>query len=80
MPTQMSRPLFEILKPAGPVHSPGAAERLHEALVEAATADGWLEVLNAAWPALATVAGATPYLSGLMRRRPAQLRRILESD
>lgn len=79
MPTQKSRPLYERLKPAGPVHSPGAAERLHETLAEAASADGWLEVLNTAWPALASVAGASPYLSGLMRRRPAQLRRILES-
>ena len=30
------KPLFQDLKPAGPVANPGAADRLHEALVEAA--------------------------------------------
>lgn len=74
------KPLFQDLKPAGPVANPGAADRLHEALVEAAQADGWFDGLTVAWPALAPVAGASPYLAGLMRRRPAHLRRILETD
>lgn len=74
------KPLFQDLKPAGPVANPGAADRLHEALVEAAQADGWSDGLTVAWPALAPVAGASPYLAGLMRRRPAHLRRILETD
>ena len=46
----------------------------------AAQGDGWIDLLEAAWPALAPVAGASPYLSGLMRRRPAHLRRLLEAD
>lgn len=74
------KPLFQDLKPAGPVANPGAADRLHEALVEAAQADGWSDGLTVAWPALAPVAGASPYLAGLMRRRPAHLRGILETD
>ena len=72
--------LFQELKPAGPVASPGAAERLREVLAEAAGAQGWSDVLEAAWPALATVAGASPYLAGLMRRRPERLRALLETD
>ena len=76
----MPKPLFQRLKPAGPVASPGAAERLHETLIEAAQADGWSDTLTAAWPALVPVSGASPYLAGLMRRRPAHLRRMLETD
>ena len=76
----MAKPLFQDLRPAGPVANPAAADRLHEALTEAARTDGWSDTLTAAWPALAPVAGASPYLSGLMRRRPAHLRLILEAD
>jgi len=78
--SKTSQPLYELLTPSGPVASPGAAERLFEVLVEAADAEGWRGVLDKAWPALAPVAGASPYLAGLMRRRPANLRRILERD
>ena len=68
------------IKAAGPVASPVAADRLLESLAEAADTDGWRDTLDAAWPALAPVAGASPYLAGLMRRRPAHLRRLLEQD
>jgi len=73
-------PLAYSLTPAGPVTNIAAAERLHETLIQAADADGWRETLDAAWPALAPVAGASPYLAGLMRRRPAHLRSLLEAD
>ncbi|MBU4238205.1 MAG: glutamine-synthetase adenylyltransferase, partial [Alphaproteobacteria bacterium] len=78
--TSATIPLGQRIKAAGPVANPAAAERLLETLIEAADADGWRETLDAAWPALAPVAGASPYLAGLMRRRPAHLRRILERD
>ena len=73
-------PLADSLTPAGTVTNIAAADRLREALIQAADADGWRETLDAAWPALAPVAGASPYLAGLMRRRPAHLRNLLEAD
>ncbi|MFN3879513.1 MAG: bifunctional [glutamine synthetase] adenylyltransferase/[glutamine synthetase]-adenylyl-L-tyrosine phosphorylase [Brevundimonas sp.] len=78
--TSASIPLGQRIKPAGPVANTAAADRLLESLIEAADADGWRDTLDAAWPALAPVAGASPYLAGLMRRRPAHLRRLLEQD
>jgi len=78
--TKTSIPLAQSLAPAGPVANPAAADRLHEALTEVAAVEGWTETLTAGWPALAPVAGASPYLTGLMRRRPAHLRRLLEAD
>jgi [glutamine synthetase] adenylyltransferase / [glutamine synthetase]-adenylyl-L-tyrosine phosphorylase len=72
--------LGQQIKAAGPVADPAAAERLLETLAQAADADGWRDTLDAAWPALASVAGASPYLAGLMRRRPAHLRRLLETN
>ena len=80
MPDLKSKPLFQCLVPAGPVANTAAADRLHDTLIEAAAADGWSETLTAAWHALTPVAGASPYLTGLMRRRPAHLRRLLEGD
>lgn len=77
---ETSIPLAYGLTPAGPVTNIAAADRLHESLTEAADADGWRETLDAAWPSLAPVAGASPYLAGLMRRRPAHLRSQLEAD
>lgn len=78
--TKNSVPLAHSLACAGPVANPAAADRLHETLTEVAAADGWSDTLTAVWPALAPVAGASPYLTGLMRRRPAHLRRLLEGD
>jgi glutamate-ammonia-ligase adenylyltransferase len=72
--------LAQLLKPCGPVADEPAAGRLFEALGKAAHADGWSDLLDQAWPALAPVCGASPYLGGLARRRPHSLRTILDSD
>lgn len=68
------------LTPCGPVIDTAAAERLHERLIEAAEVDGWRGDLDDAWPALAPVFSASPYLAGLARRWPAQLAAILAQD
>src|SRR6218665_142031 len=73
-------PLAGRLIPPGPVVAEGPAERLHETLQAAADADGWGDVVDRAWPALGPIAAASPYLAGLMRRRPAHLRQMLEVD
>jgi glutamate-ammonia-ligase adenylyltransferase len=57
-----------------------AAEHVREALAEAAGSHGWLETLDEAWAALEPVFAASPYLAGLARRRPEQLRAILQSE
>ena len=58
------------LKPCGPVVDAGAAERAREALGETAP--------PSVWPALAPVFAASPYLTGLARRSPERLKRILD--
>lgn len=68
--------LAERLAPCGPILDARAVERTHELLAERIGGDA----LEAAWPALAPVFGASPYLAGLARRRPAALLRTLESD
>lgn len=68
--------LVDRLQPCGPVLDAKAAGRAHELLQ--ARIGG--EALEAAWPALAPIFGASPYLAGLARRRPAALRETLESD
>ena len=73
----MAPPLVAILKPCGPVADARAAERAHEVLAEAAAEKGWAADLEAAWPALAPVFAASPYLSNLARQAPDRLRRIL---
>ncbi len=70
--------LWPDLKPPGPVVAKGDAERLFETLAPAAGERGWAESLSGAWPALAPVFAASPYLSGLARGAPARLRAILE--
>ena len=72
--------LLDVLKPCGPVADLKSAARARNVLVAAATRDGWMELLDAAWPALAPVFGASPYLTSLARRDPARLRVLLESD
>ena len=66
------------MTPCGPVVDADAALRARERLSEAAAEAGWLETLDAAWPALAPVFAASPYLFGLARRWPHQLRAVLE--
>ena len=73
----MAPPLAAILKPCGPVADARAAERAHEVLADAAADKGWRADLDAAWPALAPVFAASPYLSSLARQAPDRLRRIL---
>ena len=65
------------LTPCGPVIDGKAAERTREILTE--KLDG-APALAAAWPALAPVFGASPYLSGLARRRPKALLQTLDSE
>ena len=72
--------LLDVLKPCGPVADPKAADRARNILVEVALRDGWLEVLDAGWPALSPVFGASPYLTSLARRDPTRLRDLLLSD
>ena len=66
------------LKPCGPVRDPDAAARVHERLSDAAAEGGWSDLLDAAWPVLAPVFAASPYLFGLARRWPDTLRTLLE--
>ncbi|MBW3616262.1 MAG: bifunctional [glutamine synthetase] adenylyltransferase/[glutamine synthetase]-adenylyl-L-tyrosine phosphorylase [Proteobacteria bacterium] len=63
--------LASSLRPCGPVVDGEAASRIREALPPS-------EVLAAAWPALAPVAAAAPYLARLMQQRPEGLVRTLE--
>ena len=72
--------LADSLTPCGPVADGKAAERTREMIAPAAARDGWEPLLEHAWPALAPVFGASPYLSGLARRSPARLRAILEAE
>jgi len=75
----MSEPLGTRLAPCGPVIDVSAADRTLERLSEAARDAGWSERLEAAWPALAPVFAASPYLAGLVRRWPGRLRQTLEA-
>lgn len=68
--------LADRLSPCGPIIDARAAERTRELLTDRVGG----AALEAAWPALAPVFGASPYLAGLARRRPAALRETLDSD
>jgi glutamate-ammonia-ligase adenylyltransferase len=61
------------LRPCGPVIDAAAAKRARERLGDDA-------VLDAAWPALAPVFAASPYLAGLATAEPARLARLLEGE
>ena len=65
------------LIPCGPVVDPEAAARASQRLAEAAAEGGWDHALHAAWPALAPVFAASPYLFGLARRWPDFLHGVL---
>ena len=73
-----STPLHARLAPCGPVVDPAAADRARQRLAEAAGEGGWPDLLDAAWPALAPVFAASPYLLGLARRWPEILRGLLD--
>ena len=68
--------LAEILKPCGPVVDDKAAERVRTFIAQAL----WNERLGTAWPALAPVFSASPYLAGLARRDPARLDALLADE
>ncbi|CAN7400963.1 bifunctional [glutamine synthetase] adenylyltransferase/[glutamine synthetase]-adenylyl-L-tyrosine phosphorylase [Brevundimonas sp. LjRoot202] len=74
----MSDALASRLRPCGPLVDAGAADRARERLSEAASQDSWVGTLQGAWPALAPVFAASPYLFGLARRWPDHLRATLE--
>lgn len=71
--------LAHLMKPCGPVVDAAAAERAHQALSDAARDGGWSDLLDTAWPALAPVFAASPYLTHLARRPAERLRSILAS-
>lgn len=72
--------LGERLRPCGPVLDVEAAGRVRAALDDAPTGTEASNLLELAWPALAPVAAASPYLAGLMRRDPARLQRLLAAE
>jgi glutamate-ammonia-ligase adenylyltransferase len=70
--------LLERLTPCGPIVDPKAAERAHEAISRKVGEAGPL--VETAWPALAPVFAASPYLAGLARRDAVRLPSILDAD
>ena len=66
----------DLLRPCGPVLDAKAAERAREIVAETV----WNPELEQAWPALAPVFGASPYLAGLARRDPRRLASLLADD
>lgn len=66
-----------LFEPCGPIIDAAAATRIHETLSSVATEEGWAESLAQAWPALAPVFAASPYMTSLVRRAPARLGAIL---
>ncbi|MDB5436208.1 MAG: glutamate-ammonia-ligase adenylyltransferase, partial [Phenylobacterium sp.] len=68
--------LAEQLSPCGPVVDDKAAGRAREVVAETL----WTERLDRAWPALAPIFGASPYLASLARRDPARLDRLLAAE
>lgn len=70
--------LLERLAACGPTIDPKAAERANEAI--ARRAGEGMALVDAAWPALAPVFAASPYLAGLARRDGARLPAILGDD
>ncbi len=76
----MNEALVAALAVSGPVVDLEAADRARERLAESAADAGWGETLDAAWPALAPIFAASPYLFGLARRWPDRLRADLDED
>ncbi|HEY5107710.1 MAG TPA: bifunctional [glutamine synthetase] adenylyltransferase/[glutamine synthetase]-adenylyl-L-tyrosine phosphorylase [Caulobacteraceae bacterium] len=72
--------LYKLIAPCGPILDAGAARRALEVLEGPARDGGWPEPLQTAWPALAPVFAASPYLASLGRRDPARLGRVLTKD
>ncbi|MEO8813352.1 MAG: glutamine-synthetase adenylyltransferase, partial [Caulobacteraceae bacterium] len=68
------------IAPCGPVVDAPAAARVRETLRATAADEGWTASLEIAWPALAPVFAASPYLAALARRAPGMLGRVLTAD
>ena len=69
--------LADRLKSCGPVLDGKAVDRVRRALEGAGV---WVGVVEAAWPALEPVFGASPYLASLATRWPDMLARIVGDD
>jgi glutamate-ammonia-ligase adenylyltransferase len=65
--------LDQRLRSCGPVIDPAAAKRVREAI-------GTSTLVDHAWPALAPVFAASPYLARLATRRPAELAALLAAE
>ncbi len=72
-------PMFEQLSPCGPVTDEAMAERAYDRLAGAAGEGGLSRMLDVAWPALAPVFGASPYLARLATQRPTRLEWVLSA-
>ena len=72
--------LLDRLEPCGPVVDPKAAARAWDRLASRAAQAGWMDALSRAWPSLAPIFAASPYLAGLATRDPARLERVLLDD
>ncbi|PHY22927.1 bifunctional [glutamine synthetase] adenylyltransferase/[glutamine synthetase]-adenylyl-L-tyrosine phosphorylase [Caulobacter sp. BP25] len=66
------------LTPCGPIVDPKAAERAHEAIAK--RVGEAFPTVEAAWPALAPVFAASPYLTSLARRDGVRLPSLLEAE
>jgi|GEM_PF-6171906 len=75
-----SPPLHRQNRPCGPTLQVGSLESTQVRLAEAAADGGWGGMLTDAWPALAPVFAASPYLAGLARRWPERLRQTIETS
>ena len=71
--------LLERLAPCGPIADPKAAERAYEAIIRKVGEAAAVQV-EAAWPALGPVFGASSYLASLARRDGRRLPWILDGD
>ena len=65
------------LTPCGPIVDAKAAERTRTVIEREAREEGWIDTLDAAWPSLAPVFAASPYLASLARQQPERLHAIL---
>ncbi|PZR32602.1 bifunctional [glutamine synthetase] adenylyltransferase/[glutamine synthetase]-adenylyl-L-tyrosine phosphorylase [Caulobacter segnis] len=70
--------LADQLTPCGPIVDPKAAERAHEAIAK--RVGERMEIVEVAWPALASVFAASPYLTSLARRDGVRLPSILDAE
>lgn len=70
--------LADQLKPCGPIVDAKAVERAQEAIAKRAGES--FPVIEAAWPALAPVFAASPYLTSLARRDATRLLSLLETE